>query len=91
MIDFAALQARFKLSLGGEIMDEMVRIEVIDRSLALASKLFVAVIPLSIILKAIVPGSGASVRTWPSGSACPGWARGRRERCLRPAAKCVVR
>jgi len=37
----------------------MVRIEVIDRALALASKLFVAVIPLSIILKAIVPGSGS--------------------------------
>jgi membrane protein len=59
MIDVAVLQARFKQSLGGEIMDEMVRIEVIDRSLALASKLFVAVIPLSIILKAVVPGSGS--------------------------------
>jgi membrane protein len=42
-----------------EIVDEMVRIEVIDHALALASKLFVAVIPLSIILKAIVPGSGS--------------------------------
>jgi len=37
----------------------MVRIEVIERALALASKLFVAVIPLSIILKSIVPGSGS--------------------------------
>jgi membrane protein len=36
----------------------MVRMEVIDRALALASKLFVAVIPLAIILKAILPGSG---------------------------------
>jgi len=59
MIDLANLRARFERSLGGEILDEMVRIEVIDRSLALASKLFVAVIPLSIILKAIAPGTGS--------------------------------
>jgi len=59
MIDFAGARARFQQSFGGEILDEMVRIEVIDRALALASKLFVAVIPLSIILKAIVPGSGS--------------------------------
>lgn len=59
MIDFASVRARFEQSIVGEIVDEMVRIEVIDRSLALASKLFVAVIPLSIILKAIVPGSGS--------------------------------
>lgn len=59
MIDFAGVRARFQQSFGGEIFDEMVRIEVIDRALALASKLFVAVIPLSIILKAIVPGSGS--------------------------------
>jgi membrane protein len=59
MIDFAGARTRFEQSLGGEVLDEMVRIEVIDRALALASKLFVAVIPLSIILKAIVPGSGS--------------------------------
>lgn len=59
MIDLAKARARFEQSLAGEILDEMVRIEVIDRALALASKLFVAVIPLSIILKAIVPGSGS--------------------------------
>jgi membrane protein len=58
MIEFARIRARFEQSLGGEILDEMVRIEVIERALALASKLFVAVIPLSIILKAIAPGSG---------------------------------
>ncbi len=51
------LRERAEGSLAGEILNEMVRIEVIDRALALASKLFVAVIPLSIILKAIVPGS----------------------------------
>ncbi len=59
IVDFAGARARFERSLGGEILDEMVRIEVIDRALALASKLFVALIPLSIILKAIVPGSGS--------------------------------
>jgi membrane protein len=56
-IDLAGLRTRFEQSLGGEILDEMVRVEVIERALALASKLFVAVIPLSIILKAIAPGS----------------------------------
>lgn len=59
MIDLSEVRSRFEQSLGGEIVEEMVRIEVIDRALALASKLFVAVIPLSIILKAIVPGSGS--------------------------------
>ena len=33
------------------------RIEAIDRALALASKLFVAVIPLSILLRSVAPGS----------------------------------
>ena len=47
-IDLARVRARFEQSLAGEILDEIVRIEVIERSLALASKLFVAVIPLSI-------------------------------------------
>jgi membrane protein len=59
MIDIAQARARFEQSFAGEIFDEMVRVEVIDRALALASKLFVAVIPLSIILKALVPGSGS--------------------------------
>ena len=57
-IDLAEIRARFEQSLGGEILDELGRIEVIERALALASKLFVAVIPLSIILRAIAPGSG---------------------------------
>ncbi len=57
-MDFVAIRARVEHSFAGRIIDELVRIEVIDRSLALASKLFVAVIPLSIILKAIAPGSG---------------------------------
>jgi membrane protein len=57
-MNFADARARFERSLAGEVLDELVRLEVIDRSLALASKLFVAIIPLSIILKAIAPGSG---------------------------------
>jgi membrane protein len=55
-MDLAGARARFERSLAGEIVSELVRIEAIDRSLALASKLFVAVIPLSIILRAITPG-----------------------------------
>jgi membrane protein len=55
-MDLAGARARFERSLAGEIVSELVRIEVIDRSLALASKLFVAVIPLSIILRAVTPG-----------------------------------
>ena len=55
-MDLAGARARFERSFGGEIVSELVRIEVIDRSLALASKLFVAVIPLSIILRAVTPG-----------------------------------
>jgi membrane protein len=56
MIDLTAARARFERSLGGEILDELVRIDAVDRALALASKLFVAVIPLSIIVRALAPG-----------------------------------
>jgi membrane protein len=56
--DRARARARFEQSLPGEILDEVLRVEVIERALALASKLFVALIPLSIILKAVAPGSG---------------------------------
>ena len=59
MIDIDELRERFEGTVGGELVRELVRIEVIDRALALASKLFVAIIPLSIILKAVVPGSGS--------------------------------
>jgi membrane protein len=55
-MDLAGARARFGRSLAGEVVEELLRVEVIDRSLALASKLFVAVIPLSIIIKAIAPG-----------------------------------
>ncbi len=56
-MDFGPLKARFERSLAGEVMVELVRLEVVERSLALASKLFVAVIPLSIIISAVVPGA----------------------------------
>lgn len=59
MIDLARARARFERSLGGEILDEVVRFDAVDRALALASKLFVAVIPLSIIVRALAPGSGS--------------------------------
>ncbi len=59
MIDLEQVRTRFEHSTASEIAQELVRIEVIDRALALASKLFVAIIPLSIILKAIAPGSGS--------------------------------
>jgi membrane protein len=58
MIDFTSLRARFERSLGGEILEEIVRIDAVDRALALASKLFVAVIPFSIIVRALAPGGG---------------------------------
>ncbi len=58
-IDFASLRARLQRSLASEILDEAVRIDAVDRALALASKLFVAVIPLSIIVRALAPGGGS--------------------------------
>ena len=56
-MDFAHFKARFAGSLAGEVVAELLRIEIVERSLALASKLFVAVIPLSIIISAVVPGA----------------------------------
>ena len=56
-MDVAGLRARYERSLARELADEMLRIEPIDRALALASKLFVAVIPMSILISALVPGA----------------------------------
>jgi membrane protein len=56
-VDVAGLRARYERSLARELTDEVLRIEPIDRALALASKLFVAVIPLSILISAVVPGA----------------------------------
>ncbi len=58
-MDLAAARARFERSFAGEIARELARVEAIDRALALASKLFVAVIPLSIIIRAVGPGGGS--------------------------------
>jgi hypothetical protein len=56
-MELAKLKARFERSFAGEVVAELFRLEVVERSLALASKLFVAVIPLSIIISAVVPGA----------------------------------
>jgi membrane protein len=56
-MDFAGVRARFERSPAGEVVEELVRVELIDRALALASKLFVAVIPLAILLRSVSPGS----------------------------------
>ena len=56
-MDLGAYRTRFDDSLPGEVVLELIRLEFIERSLALASKLFVAVIPLSIIISAVVPGA----------------------------------
>jgi membrane protein len=56
-MDFASLRERWEGSFAGELVAELVRIEILDRALALASKMFVAVIPLSIIINARVPGT----------------------------------
>ena len=58
-MDSAGARARFERSLAGEIVRELVRIEAVDRALALASKLFVAIIPLSILLRSLALGSGS--------------------------------
>jgi membrane protein len=56
-MDVSRLRERFESSFWGEVTTEFVRFQVVERSLALASKLFVAVIPLSIIISATVPGA----------------------------------
>jgi membrane protein len=56
-MNLAAQKARFDASFLGAAVTELIRLEVVERSLALASKLFVAVIPLSIIISATVPGA----------------------------------
>src|SRR4249919_799577 len=55
--DLERLRVRVGNSYVGDVLSLTVRLQPIDRALALASKLFVAVIPLSIILTAVVPGT----------------------------------
>ena len=57
-------RARVAASFFGDVARELVRLEVIERSLSLASKHFVAMIPHSINISADVPGTdnfGASL------------------------------
>lgn len=55
--DLEQLRDRVAGTYIGDALALTVRLQPIDRALALASKLFVAVIPLSIILTAVVPGT----------------------------------
>jgi hypothetical protein len=47
---------RFQGTLGGRFVEAFFEMRVIDRALALASKLFIAILPLSILVTAIVSG-----------------------------------
>jgi membrane protein len=51
------LQERIRGGYVADVLALTVRLQPIDRALALASKLFVAVIPLSIVLSSVVPGT----------------------------------
>jgi uncharacterized BrkB/YihY/UPF0761 family membrane protein len=45
---------RFQRSLGGRFLEALVELRAIDRALALASKLFIAILPLSILITALL-------------------------------------
>jgi membrane protein len=47
---------RFQGTLGGEFLETVVEMRVVDRALALASKLFIAILPLSILVTALLSG-----------------------------------
>lgn len=55
--DLAQLRDGVRGTYIGDVLLLTVRLQPIERALALASKLFVAVIPLSIILSSVVPGT----------------------------------
>src|SRR5215211_1767488 len=46
----------FQGTLGGEFLETFVELRVVDRALALASKLFIAILPMSILITALVSG-----------------------------------
>jgi hypothetical protein len=52
----AAALRGFQESLGGRFLEAFLQMRVIDRALALASKLFIAILPLSILVTAVVSG-----------------------------------
>lgn len=47
---------RFQGTLGGEFVETVIEMRVVDRALALASKLFIAILPMSILVTALVSG-----------------------------------
>jgi uncharacterized BrkB/YihY/UPF0761 family membrane protein len=47
---------RFQQTLGGRFLEAFVEMRAIDRALALASKLFIAILPLSILITALLSG-----------------------------------
>jgi hypothetical protein len=47
---------RFERSLGGRFLEAFVEMRAIDRALALASKLFIAILPLSILITTLLSG-----------------------------------
>ena len=51
-----AVRHRFQRTLGGRFLEAFVELRAIDRALALASKLFIAILPLSILITAVVSG-----------------------------------
>lgn len=51
-----AVWHRFQRSLGGRFLEAFVELRAIDRALALASKLFIAILPLSILITAVLSG-----------------------------------
>jgi membrane protein len=52
-----ALWRGFQGTLGGRFLEAFVELRAIDRSLALASKLFIAILPLSILITAVLSGN----------------------------------
>jgi hypothetical protein len=52
----ASAWQRFERSLGGRFLEAFVELRAIDRALALASKLFVAILPLSILTTTLLSG-----------------------------------
>ncbi len=52
----AAAWRGFQQSLGGRFLEAFLEMRVIDRALALASKLFIAIMPMSILISALLSG-----------------------------------
>jgi membrane protein len=57
---FITTWQRFEGTLAGRFVEALVEMRVVDRSLALASKLFIAILPMSILSTAIISGRAFS-------------------------------